>query len=100
AHINPQISRNLLVTAAPAVKFVSCIADQFDKPLLDEMMHIFRLRIVQEVRRISRPLSNLVQSTQYGFHLRSREHIRLLESASMRRTRLQLAFEQPAVKLK
>ena len=55
AHVEPQIGRNLLVTAAPAVQLVSGFADQRDQLLLDEVMNVFRFIVVEKRRQMPPP---------------------------------------------
>src|SRR5579884_1367565 len=62
--IEPQVCRDLLITAASAVQLVSHFADQRDKLRLDEVMYILRLIILKKGRRCRRLLANLLQSLQ------------------------------------
>ena len=46
-HIEPQVSRNLLIAAAPAMQLVTGIADQLHQLFLNKMMDVFHLSIVE-----------------------------------------------------
>ena len=50
-HVEAQVGGDLLIAAAAAVQLVAGIADQSDQLLLDEVVDVFRLGVVEKLRR-------------------------------------------------
>jgi len=62
ANIEPEVGRNLLIAAAPAVQFVAGIADSCDQLFFDKVMNILRFIILEKYGRGGRGLSNFLQA--------------------------------------
>src|SRR5437868_14637537 len=73
ADVQAQIGGNLLVAAASAVEFVSCIPDKFDQVFLYEVMNIFGFGVFKKRWRNGRPLGNLFQSLENRNELTRRQ---------------------------
>ncbi len=99
AHEEPEIGRNLLVAAAPAVQLLACFAHQRHELFLHKMVDVFCFRVRKEVRLVTVAL-DLVQRRQNELALFAGQYSRGPERAGVRAAGRQLEAQQLLVERK